>query len=50
MKLAITIICIGSIVLCLLLCNFIEFIFNYLNLNEKDMIKYFKEKRKLKNK
>lgn len=50
MKLAIILIAIELVVLCLLLCSFIEFIFNYLNLDEKDMINYFKEKRKLKKK
>ena len=49
-KIVFTLVCIQLIVLWLLLYNFMEFISNYLNLNEKDMINYFKEKRKLKKK
>ena len=46
-------ICISVIVsgLCFLfICDCVDYLYKYLNLNEKDMINYFKETRKLKKK
>ena len=49
MKIAMILICISLIGICLCflyLCDCVDYLYKYLGLDEKDMINYFKQKRK----